>query len=45
MTDDWHQNHRSSYNPRTHAYDGYLVQLDAEDDGEMTVQDARIQAA
>jgi len=45
MTDDWHQNHRSTYNPRTHAYDGYLVQLDAEDDGEMTVQDARIQAA
>jgi hypothetical protein len=38
MTDDWHQNHRSTYNPRTHAYDNWsLVQTEAEDDGEITV--------
>jgi len=38
MTDDWHQNHRSTYNPRTHKYDNWsLLQLDAEDDGEITV--------
>lgn len=47
MTDDWHQNHRSTYNPRTHSYDNWssLVQMDAEDDGEITVEQARIQAA
>lgn len=46
MTDDWHQNHRSTYNPRTHSYDNWsLVQTEAEDDGEITVQEARIQAA
>jgi hypothetical protein len=38
MTDDWHQNHRSTYNPRTHSYDNWsLVQTGAEDDGEITV--------
>lgn len=38
MTDDWHQNHRSTYNPRTHSYDNWsLVQTEAEDDGEITV--------
>jgi len=49
MTDDWHQNHRSTYNKRDHNYGVHLpaslLQLSAEDDGEMTVQDARIQAA
>jgi len=43
--DAYHLNHRSTYNPRTHKYDGYLVQTDMEDDGEITVQEARIQAA
>jgi hypothetical protein len=43
MTDDWKQNHRSTYNPRTHSYDNWsLVQTEAEDDGEITVQEARI---
>lgn len=39
--DHYHKNHRSSYNPRTHTY----LQLDEQDDGEITVEEARIQAA
>lgn len=43
MTDDWHKNHRSTYDPRTHKFDNYsLLQTDLEDDGEITVQQARI---
>jgi hypothetical protein len=43
MTNDWHKNHRATYNPRTHKYDNWsLLQLEAEDDGEITVQEARI---
>jgi hypothetical protein len=39
MTDDWHKNHRSTYNPRTHSFDNWsLVQTDLEDDGEITVE-------
>ena len=39
MTDEWAKNHRSSYNPRTHSYDNWsLVQTEAEDDGEITVE-------
>jgi len=38
MDNQWHQNHRSVYNPRTHAYDNWsLVQTDMQDDGEITV--------
>jgi len=44
--DAWHLNHRSVYNPRTHSYDNWsLVQTDMQDDGEITVQEARVQAA
>lgn len=43
--DHYHKNHRSTYNPRTHKYDEYLIQTGMEDDGEITVEQARIQAA
>jgi len=46
MDDQYHQNHRATYNPRTHSYDNWsLVQTDMQDDGEITVHEARIQAA
>ena len=44
--DEWHLNHRSTYNPRTHKYDNWsLVQTDMEDYVEISVEEARIQAA
>lgn len=55
MTDDWHKNHRSPYNKRTHNWKAHypaaaapaaFVQLDSNlSDAEITVEEARLQAA
>ena len=47
MTDSWTKNHRSTYNGRDHAYNtwGYLQLDNMVEDADITVEEARIQAA
>jgi hypothetical protein len=47
MTDSWAKNHRSTYNGRDHAYNtwGYLQLDQMVQDDEITVEEARVQAA